>query len=63
MKKMIARINKKTGVMTLSVEGCIGDSCIDLTKPIRDGLGMTGDPERTSEYFQEEASTDQQQGT
>lgn len=63
MPKILATINKKSGKLTMKVEGCTGESCKELTRPIEEGLGMK-DPERTltDEYYQTNQQQ-QQQGT
>jgi len=61
MSKIIALISKKSGKVQLSVDGVVGESCKELTRPLEEGLGMK-EPERTltSDYYQQ---TEQQQTT
>lgn len=61
MAKIKVRINKKTGEMKISSEGITGEACLAATKPLREGLGITDDPELTSEYYQQEEQGEQQQ--
>lgn len=63
MPKIVARINKKTGEMSLQMKGVSGDACLlnkDM-KALREKLGLTGTPEMTSEYFQEDTTDEHQQ--
>lgn len=61
MKTITLRINKRSGKVTLKVEGCTGESCKELTKPIEDGLGMKDhERELLPEYYQQQ---EQQQQT
>jgi len=62
--KITARINKKSGKVTMSVDGVTGESCTDLTKKLEQGLGMT-EPERelTADYYQQTTEQQQQQST
>jgi Protein of unknown function (DUF2997) len=63
MKKVIAKIDKKTGKLTLSTEGFSGEACLAATKKLREGLGIDAEPEKLPEFFQEEVKDEQQQGT
>lgn len=63
MPKIIARINKKTGVLTLTVDGVQGEQCPLVTKKLRDGLGMEAEPELLPEYYQQDQTNNQQQST
>jgi len=60
MPKVIARINKKTGEMKIEAQGFVGDACLEATKGLRDKLGITAEPERTSEYFASEGQDETQ---
>lgn len=60
MKKIIGRINKATGQMTLSTEGFTGEACLEATRKLREGLGIEAEPELTKDYYVEEASENQQ---
>lgn len=42
-KKIIGRINLKTGVLTLETEGYEGASCLEATRRLEEGLGMDVD--------------------
>lgn len=61
--KITALISKKSGKVTLSVEGAVGSQCTDLTKKLEEGLGMKG-PEREMlpEFYQQQTDLTQQQG-
>lgn len=61
MKKITARINKRTGVITIQTDGFTGEACLLATKKLRDGLGITDEPDRTSEFYAEDTTTEQQQ--
>lgn len=63
MKKILGRINKKTGQMTLSTEGFTGEACLEATRKLREGLGIEAEPERTADYYKEEVTQQQEQGT
>lgn len=62
MKKIIGRIDKKTGKMTLETVGFTGEACLEATKKLRDGLGIEAEPEKTIDYYKEEVTQEQQQG-
>ena len=62
MKKVIAKINKKTGAITLQTEGFSGEGCLEATKKLRDGLRIEAEPTPTPEYYQAEEQAQQQQG-
>ena len=53
MAKIIGRIDKKTGKLTLKVEGVEGEGCMHLEplKKLTEGLGMEGEVEKTDEYY------------
>lgn len=55
--KIIARINKKTGAVTLKTEGFQGESCLEATKKLRADMGIEAEPERTSEFYTNEETT------
>ena len=59
MKRIICIIHRKTGKLTISAEGYEGQSCLEATKKLREGLGMT-EPEREykPEFYQQ---TEQEQ--
>ena len=59
MKKIRVIIHKRTGKLTISAEGYEGQSCLEATKKLREGLGMT-EPEREykPEFYQQ---TEQEQ--
>lgn len=61
MPKIQVRINKKTGVMKIEAQGFSGDACLEATKKLREGLGITDEPERTAEYYATEEQSEQQQ--
>ena len=63
MKKIIARINKTTGAITLKTEGFSGEACLEATKKLREGLRIEAEPEKTGEYYQTEDEAHQEQGT
>jgi Protein of unknown function (DUF2997) len=54
MPKIISLINKRTGLIKMSVEGVEGPSCKELTRALEEGLGMK-EPERTytAEFYQQ----------
>lgn len=62
-KKIIAKINLKTGALTLSTEGYQGASCLEATRKLREGLGIEAEPDKTPEFYQEEVQQQQQQET
>lgn len=39
-KKIIAKIEKKTGKLTITTEGYSGPDCLEATKALEEGLGM-----------------------
>jgi Protein of unknown function (DUF2997) len=39
-KKIIAKINKKTGALTITTEGYAGADCLKATEELEKGLGM-----------------------
>jgi DUF2997 family protein len=61
--KVVAKINKKTGVITIRSEGIAGEGCLLATKKLREGLGIEAEPDKTPEFYQEEVKQDLQQGT
>jgi valyl-tRNA synthetase len=54
------RINKKTGALTLQTEGFQGAECLEATKKIVEDLGLTGEVEKTTEFYQEQPVEQQQ---
>lgn len=62
--KIIAKIDKRSGKVTMSVDGVVGQSCTDITKKLEEGLGMN-QPEREflSEYYEQEVKQEQKQST
>lgn len=63
MKKIIGRIDKATGKLTLETVGFTGEACLEATRKLREGLGIDAEPERTADFYKEEVSQEQQQGT
>lgn len=64
MKKIICRINNRTGAMTIKVEGCSGSECQQLTAPLEKGLGLRDVTEEIlPEFYQTTEQQTQQQGT
>lgn len=63
MKKILGRINKATGQMTLSTDGFTGEACLEATRKLREGLGIEAEPEKTSDFYKEEVTQQQEQGT
>lgn len=62
MKKVVAKINKKTGVLTLQTVGFEGEACLLATAKLRDQLRMEAEPEKTAEFYADEQTTNLQQG-
>ena len=62
MKKIIGRIDKKTGKLTLETVGFTGEACLLATKKLRDGLGIEAEPEKTADFYKEEVKDELQQG-
>lgn len=64
MGKVIGRINKKTGAITIKTEGFNGEACLEATRKLRARLGIDKEPERTNEYYIQPQTEDQslQQG-
>lgn len=60
-KKIIARINRKTGKLTIQTEGYSGAECLEATRKIREGLGIDAEPDKTPEFFTDEVKVDQDQ--
>lgn len=65
MKKIICRINNRTGAMTIRAEGFSGEECLKATAPLEKGLGLRdATQELTPEFYQTaEQQSEQQQGT
>ena len=61
-KKVLVRINKKTGLPTISTVGFEGPSCLKATEKLREGLGIDAEPERTPDFYVEETKAEQQEG-
>ena len=61
MPKVIAVINKRTGAVTIKAEGFTGDACLKATERLRDGLGITAEPERTDAFYATEETNQQQE--
>lgn len=64
MAKILGRINKKTGEMTLKVEGVEGEACMNLPQmqKLVAGLGMQdSEVEKTPEYYQQETVSESEQ--
>lgn len=51
-KKIVFRIDGKTGAATIKPEGYKGEECFTKTKGLEDGLGMKGQCELTPENFE-----------
>jgi hypothetical protein len=52
MKKIIAKINPKTGKVTLETQGFSGDECLKETEALKTKLGLHGGScELTPEYY------------
>lgn len=62
-KKVIAKINKKTGKLTLSTEGFSGEACLAATKKLREGLGIEAEPDKLPEFYNEEVKDQQSAST
>jgi hypothetical protein len=63
MKKITARIDKKTGQITLETSGFTGEACLEATRKLREQLRIETEPTATPEFFQSEEQAQQQQGT
>jgi hypothetical protein len=53
MKKIICKIDRKTGIMSIESQGHVGSSCLNdphVTK-LKEGLGMTDAPTTMTEEF------------
>ena len=61
-KKVFVRINKKTGLPTISTVGFEGPACLKATEKLREGLGIDAEPELTSDYYLEESKQEQKEG-
>lgn len=61
-KKVIAKIDKATGKLSITTEGYSGGECLEATKALEAGLGMTQACELTPEYFQEKQEQQQEIG-
>lgn len=63
MKKILIRIEKKTGKVTITPQGYTGSECLEATKKLEEGLGLI-DPEREilPEMYQS-TETQQEQST
>lgn len=63
MKLISARIDKKTGKVTIETQGYEGASCLEATKALEEGLGLK-DPERelTADYYKVETDNNQSIG-
>lgn len=44
----------RNGKVKMSVDGCSGSSCVDLTKDFEKALGEVDDRNKKPEYFQEQ---------
>jgi len=63
MKKIIGRIDKATGKLTLETVGFTGEACLEATRKLREGLGIEAEPEKTADYYKEEVTQEQEQST
>jgi hypothetical protein len=60
MKTIRAKINKKTGKVTIETEGYEGATCLDATKKLEEGLGLKEpDRELKQEFYVEQSDTQQ----
>ncbi len=44
------------GEITLKVEGVSGEACLELTKDLEEALGLVTDRQKTSAFYQAEAT-------
>ena len=51
MKKIVAKINKKTGALTLQTVGFEGEACLEATRKLREQMRIEAEPEKTAEYY------------
>lgn len=58
MRKINFTINK--GSVTVAVEGACGTSCIDLTKPYEEGIGIVESDKATPDMYQQELEEERQ---
>lgn len=61
MKKIIAKISKKTGAVSIETQGYQGADCLEATKKLEDGLGINPDGRELKGEFYEQSTTDNQQ--
>lgn len=61
-RKIVMKIDPKTGNCTVAPEGYTGDDCQKATKGLVDGLGMTGSCELTPDYYKASDETQQKVG-
>ena len=47
--------------MQVGTTGVTGEGCLLLTKPLRDGLGITEEPDKTSDYYAQDNTNEGQQ--
>lgn len=63
-KKIIARINKRTGAVKISTEGYAGADCLKATEQIRKDLGIGDEAvEKTDDYYRSEQEVENTQET
>lgn len=60
MKKILVKISRKTGAVSVETEGYEGASCLEATRKLEEGLGMK-DPERDlkPEFYTENSDNQQ----
>jgi hypothetical protein len=59
MKKIIAKINPKTGKVTMETQGFSGDECLKETEALKTKLGLHGGScELTPEYYTTQKAND-----
>lgn len=48
------------GEVKLTVKGVPGDQCLELTRALEEALGVVTDRQKTSEFYQEPVTTEEQ---
>lgn len=56
-KKVVVRMNPRTGVTTVEVNGVKGQSCYDLTRKLEESLGTIQSCEDNPDAFETETVT------
>ena len=56
-KKDIFFTIDENGEVKIEVKGAPGEDCLALTKEIEEALGLVGERQMTSEYYQQEEQT------